>query len=179
MVGVALEQHLAGVDECPVLAGQADRPAAVLVDQADDLLVKLAQNHFHDVHDLFVGDAHALAKLARDAHRLQEVADLRSAPVHDDRVHADQLQHDDIASEACLERGLGHRVAAILDDDRLVVEALNVGQCLGQNLGFERSGGGLEGHGRSRRVGLRLGLRRFYPIVRKQSNRATLSTSKP
>ena len=48
-----------------VLAGQADRLAAVLVDEADDVLVDLAaQHHLDDVHGLVVGDAHALDELA-------------------------------------------------------------------------------------------------------------------
>ena len=66
--GVGLEQHLAGVDERAVLAGQPHRLAAVLVDEADDLLVELAQHHLDDVHHPVVGDAHALAELALDAH---------------------------------------------------------------------------------------------------------------
>ena len=65
---------------------------------------------------------------------LQEVADLRAAAVHDDRIHADELQHHDVAREAGLELRLGHRVAAVLDDDRLVVEAPDVRQRLGEDL---------------------------------------------
>ena len=53
-------------------------------------------------------------------------------------IHADELQHHDVAREARLERGLGHRVAAVLDDDGLVVEALDVGQRLGEDLRLER-----------------------------------------
>ena len=95
---------------------------------------------------LVVGDAHALPELALDAHLLQQVADLRAAAVHDHRVHADQLQHHDVAREARLERGLGHRVAAVLDDDRLVVEALDVGQRLGQDLRLEGGVDGVDRH---------------------------------
>ena len=132
------------MDERAVLPGQADRLAAVLVDEADDLLVELAQHHLDDVHHPVVGDAHPLAELALDAHRLQQVADLRPAAVDDHRVHADQLQHHDVAREARLERGLRHRVAAVLDDDRLVVEAPDVGQRLGEDLRLERGVDGVE-----------------------------------
>ena len=100
---IALEQHLAGVDEGAVLSCEADRLAAVLVDEPDDFLVELAQHHFDDVHDALVGDAHSLAEFALDAHLLQEVADLRAAAVHDDGIHPDELQHDDVAGESGLE----------------------------------------------------------------------------
>ena len=130
------------MDEGAVLPGEPDRLAAVLVDQADDLLVELAQHHLDDVHHAIVGDAHALAELALDAHLLQQIADLRAAAVNDDGIHPDELQHHDVAREARLQLRLDHRVAAVLDDDRLVVEALDVGQRLGKNL---RLHGGIDG----------------------------------
>ena len=101
--GLRLQQHLARVDERAVLAGEPDRLAAVLVDEADDLLVELAQHHLDDVHHAVVGDAHALPELALDAHLRQQVADLRPAAVHDDGVHADELQHHDVAREPRLQ----------------------------------------------------------------------------
>jgi len=134
------------VDEGAILAGQADGAAAMLVDQADDLLVELSQDHLHDVHHLLVGHPHALAEFARYAHRLQQVADLRPAAVDDDRVHADELEHHHVAGKSGLEGGLRHRVATVLDDNSLVMKTLNVGQSLGQDLSLER-GGGLGGHG--------------------------------
>jgi len=56
-----------------------------------------------------------------------------------DRVHADQLQQHDIAREAVLQRRVCHGVAAVLDDDGLVEEALDVGQGFGE--GFRLQGG--------------------------------------
>ena len=132
--------------KAPSWPGEPDRLAAVLVDQADDFLVELAQHHFDDVHHALVGDAHALAELALDAHLLQEVADLRAAAVHDDGIHADELQHHDVARESRLEVRLDHRVAAVLDDDRLVVEALDVRQRLGENLRLHGGIDGVDGH---------------------------------
>ena len=67
LVGLVLvrQQQLLGADEVAVLAGQADRLAAVTVDEVDDILVDLAAEHHLDhVHGLFVGDAHALDELA-------------------------------------------------------------------------------------------------------------------
>ncbi len=144
--GLRPEQHLARVDERTVLAGETDRLAAMLVDEADDLLVQLAQDHLDDVHHALVGDAHPLTKFTLDTHLHQQVADLRSATVDDHRVHSDQLQHDDVARETCLQRGLRHRVAAILDDDGLVVEPPDVRQCLGEDLRLERGVDGVGGH---------------------------------
>ena len=57
-------------DEGAVLAGEADRLAAGLVDELDDFLVDLAAEHHLDhVHGLGVGDAHALDELALLAER--------------------------------------------------------------------------------------------------------------
>ena len=106
----------------------------MLIDEAHDLLVELAQHHFDDVHHLVVGDAHPLPELACDAHLVQEVADLRTAAVDDHRVHSDELQHHHVAREASLELWLRHRIAAVFDDDDLVVKALDVRQRLGKDL---------------------------------------------
>ena len=128
-------------------SGQADRLSALLVDEPHDLLVELAQHHLDDVHHALVGDAHALPEFALDPHLRQQVADLRASAVHDDRIHADELQHDDVAREARLEVRLGHRVAAVLDDDRPVVETANVGQRLGQDLRLDGGVDGIDRHG--------------------------------
>ena len=87
------------MNERAVLSGQADGAAAMLIDEADDFLVELTQHHLDDVHHLFVGHTHALPELARDTHRLQKVANLRPPAVHDHRVHANELQHDDITGK--------------------------------------------------------------------------------
>ena len=183
---VALQQHLPRMNERAVLSGEPDRLAAVLVDEADDLLIELAQDHLDDVHHALVGDAHALAELALDAHLLQEVADLRTAAVDDDGVHADELQHHDVAREARLQLRLDHRVAAVLDDDRLVVEALDVGQRLGKDLrlhggidGVDRHGGDGDGAGRKARDRL---YRKRRPALSERRNtppRGRRGASKP
>ena len=66
------------MDKRAILTGQANRLAAVLVDEAHDFLVQFAQHHFHHVHHLVVGDAHALAEFALDSHLFQQIADLRA-----------------------------------------------------------------------------------------------------
>ena len=122
----------------PSLPGEPDRGAALAVDEMHDLLVDLpAEHHFDEVHRFGVGHAHALDELAFLADALQELVDLRSAAVHDDRVHADQLQQHHVAREAFLELVLGHRIAAVFHDDRLAVEALYVRQRLGEDAGLD------------------------------------------
>ena len=49
------------------------------------------------------------------------------------RVHANELHQHDVAGEGTLELCVLHRVAAVLDDDGGAVEALDVGQCLGEH----------------------------------------------
>src|ERR687883_139363 len=52
---------------------------------------------------------------------------VRPTAVHHHRVHADQLQEHHVLGEILLQLGVGHRVAAILDDQRLAVELADVG----------------------------------------------------
>src|SRR5215471_18631764 len=147
VVGLVLDQELAGVDERPVLPGQAYGAPALLIDESDDFLVKLAQHHLDDVHYLIVGHSHALLEFAGDAHLLQQVPDLRATPVNDHRIHTDELEHHDVPGEPGLEMRLGHGVATVLDDDRPVVETLDVGQGFGEDLRLEGGGAGLDRHG--------------------------------
>src|SRR5881296_2876857 len=56
----------------------------------------------------------------------------------------DKLQQHHVVGEAALEQLLGHCVAAVLDDDGLAVEALDVRQRLGEDMGLVgRSQGGV------------------------------------
>lgn len=88
----------------PSLARQADRLAAGLVDQVDDILVDLAtEYHFSNFHGFGVGDTHALNELAFLANAGQQVLDLRSTAMNYHYVHADQFEQDDIAREALFE----------------------------------------------------------------------------
>jgi hypothetical protein len=127
------------VDEVAVLAGEAHGLAARLVDERHDVLVdEPAQDHLDHVERLLVGDAHALDELALLAELLQELPDLRARAVHHHGVHADQLEQHHVLGEVLLQRNVGHRVAAVLDDDGTVVETLDVGQGLDEDLGLLR-----------------------------------------
>jgi hypothetical protein len=133
--------QLAGADQAAVAPGQAHGLAAGGVDQADDVLLHLAGQHPLDhFHRLFVGDAHALDEGALLADLGQRLVDLRAAAVHHDGVHAHQLEQHHVLGKVLLQRRVGHRVAAVLDDQRLAVELADVGQRLGQDLGLVARG---------------------------------------
>ena len=83
-----------------------------------------------------VGDAHAAHEVRLDAELFEHAADLRAAAVDDHRVDADVLQQHDVLREALLELVVGHRVAAVLDDDGLAGEAPDVRQRFEQDLGL-------------------------------------------
>ncbi len=147
-VVLVFQHQLLRTDETAILAGQADGLAALLVDQVDDFLVHLAaEHHLDDFHGFRIGDAHALDELALLADAGEQVLDLRPAAVHDDDVEADQLEQHDVAREALLQVLVGHRVAAVLDDDGLAVETLDVGQGFGQDGGLDVGGEVVDAHG--------------------------------
>ena len=52
------------------------------------------------------------------------------------RVNADQFEQYDIARKTFLQIDIGHGIAAVFDDNGAVVEALQIGQCFNQHLGF-------------------------------------------
>ena len=117
-----------------VLAAQADGLAARLVDVADDLLVDRAgQHHLDDLDGRVVGDAQPGGEFRLDAEALEHRRDLRAAAMHHDRIDRGLLEQHDVLGELLGERLLAHGVAAILDDDGLLVIALHVRQRLGQD----------------------------------------------
>ena len=65
-------------------------------------------------------------ELDRQVERLHVARDLRPAAVDDDRVQADVLEQDDVAGEVLAQLGVGHRRAAVLDDDGAAVELPDV-----------------------------------------------------
>ena len=114
-----------------VLAGQADRERAVVVDQPDHVAVDLTHEHHpDDLHRLRGGDPQPGAELGRDAEPLEVRGDLRAAAVHDDRLEPDVAEEDHVLGEGALQRRVGHRVPAVLEHDDGAVEALQPGQRL-------------------------------------------------
>ena len=133
-------------DKGAILPGQANRLAAKTVDQVDDILVDLAQHHLHHVHGFFVGDAHALHKFAGLAYTLEQIIDLRAAAVHYHRIHTDQLEQHNIPSEAFLQLGIGHRIAAVFDHDGFIKKTLDIRHRLGKGMCLLCGGGSGECH---------------------------------
>ena len=140
-----------GPHQIGVLAGDADRLAALAVDGGDDLLVDRAgQHHLDHLDRLPVGDAQAAFELALDVEPLQQQADLRAAAMHHDRIHPGLLDQHDVAGEVGGKRRVTHGMAAILHHDRLPVVALHIGQRLGQHLRLGMHGGQDIGRGLDR-----------------------------
>src|SRR3990172_4261405 len=126
----------ARADQVRVLAGEADGPPAVEVDQAHDLLVDLAdEDHLDDVHGLRVGDPHAPDKARFLAEALHQRPDLRPAAVHDHGVDPHVAEQDDVEGEGFLQVRLLHGRAAVLDDEGLALEGADVREGLHQDLG--------------------------------------------
>ena len=110
-----------------VVAAQPDRRLAVAVEAQDDVLVDLAdEHHLRDLDRRLVGHAQAAHELDGHLQALHVGRDVGAAAVHDDGVHPDVLQEHDVAREVVDELGIGHRGAAVLDDDRAAVELPDV-----------------------------------------------------
>ena len=122
-----------GGEQAGVLPRQPDGERAVLVDQADELALHLADEHHpDDVHRLGRGDPQAAAELGLDAELVEHPRDLRAAAVDDDGLEAGEAQERDVLGEGDLEGLVGHRVAAVLHHDRLAVVALQPRQRRGE-----------------------------------------------
>ncbi len=83
-----------------------------------------------------IGHPHAAHELGDDPVALEGLVDLWPAAMDDDRVDPQRLEEDHIEGEALLQVILGHGVTAVLDDEGLAGEALDVGERFHQYLGF-------------------------------------------
>ena len=123
-------------DEAPILSVQAHRAAALAIDEGDQLLVELAQRHFHERHRALVGDAMPAIASRFVTHLAHQLVDAPAAAVHDDHFHPDEAKQRNIAREAGLELRLGHRLSAEAHDDRLAVERAQVGKRFREDAAF-------------------------------------------
>ena len=101
------------------------------------ILVDLAAQHrLHHVHGDLVRIAQAIHEPGLVAQTAEHVGDLRPAAVDHHHPDAHQTQKHDIAHDG-FPKFLGdHGVAAVLDDDGLSGEFLNIRQGLHQRLGL-------------------------------------------
>ena len=108
--------------------------AAIHLDQVDPSLVDLAcQDHLDDVHGLLVGDPQAVDEHGLLAQALHDVADLRTAAVDQDHLHADEPQQGNVLHDLLFQLLVDHGVTAVLNDDDLAAVLFNVGQGSGQD----------------------------------------------
>jgi hypothetical protein len=99
----------------------------VAVDQQHDVLVDLAdEHHLRDLDRLLIRNAQPVDELHRQLEPLHVARDLRSAAVHDHRIHPDVLEQHHVTRKLLLEPRVGHRRAAVLDHDRLAVKLADV-----------------------------------------------------
>ena len=94
------------------------------------------EHHFDDVQRLLVGDAHPVAKGARQTHGLEDRGDLAPATMHDDGIDFNQLQQCDVAAESGLHGVVGPRHPTVVNDERFPMEAAQVRQRFRQDLRF-------------------------------------------
>ena len=98
-------------------------------------LVDLArEHHAHDFRRLLVRIAQPAHKTGRDAHALQGLRDLRSAAVNENDFDPDELQKGHVAHDQLFERLVRHGVAAVLDDEDLILILLDIGHRLEKDL---------------------------------------------
>ncbi len=122
---------LGGDDGARIAAGNAHGEIAVHVHGGHQLLVDLAhQHHAHDVHRGFARDAQAVDEFDGKAETLHHLADRRAAAMHDDGIHAHELEQHDIAHHVRAQLLVDHRRATVLDDDRLAGNRLDPRQGL-------------------------------------------------
>ena len=144
-VGAARGGRALHAEQPAVVAAQADGGLPVAVDAQDDVLVDLAdEDHLRDLDRPGVRDAQALDELDRHLEPVHVARDVGPAAVDDDRVEPDVLEQHDVAGELLAQRGVAHRRAAVLDDDRAPVELPDVREGLEE--GADPVGAGARAH---------------------------------
>src|SRR5699024_669432 len=119
-----------------VQPAQADRPAAVVLQELHEVFIDLARkDHLHNIDGLLVRHAHPTDKLALHADLFQHGADLRPAAMHQHHIDAHELHQDNIAHHGVLQIVVNHGVAAVFDHYGLSRIFLDVWQRLYKHLG--------------------------------------------
>ena len=112
-------------------AGQAHGLAADGVDAAHQLAVHLADEHrLHHMDDVRGGIAQAVDELHGDVQLLQHLVDAGAAPVAEDGLQPQQLEHHHVLEDGGLQLLIDHGVAAVLDDDDFAGILLQIGHGL-------------------------------------------------
>ena len=128
--------QLTCVQQLTVFTGQADGITAVLVNQINNIFIhQAAKNHLYHVHGFAGGHTHAINEAAFNVELFEQVANLRAATVHNNRVNTDQLQHHHVAGKAVLQLFVDHGVTAVFNDNSFANKALQIRQSFAQNVG--------------------------------------------
>ncbi len=128
--------HFPGTDKITIPAGKTNSPAAIVINKPDDFLIDPAnQYHLHHVHGLTIGHPHALHIIWFDLKPIKQIIDLGSTSMNDNDIDAYMIEKNDIKCKLALEVLIYHGMAAILDNNRLMPEFLNIGQRFHQDFG--------------------------------------------
>ena len=129
-----LRAGLFGHDDARVGAADAHGEVAVLVESLHQLLVHFAHQHgAHEVHGLGRGDALTVLELHGKLQEIHGLGDGLAAAVHDDGIHADDLQQHDVVHDVGAQLLVDHGRAAVLDDDGLTGDVLDPGKGLDEH----------------------------------------------
>ena len=116
-------------------AGKPDCPRAQCAEHMNKSFIDFSRKyHAHDFRRLFIGVSEAAHKAGLDAHTLQGLGDLRTAAVYQDDFDADELQKGHVAHDQLFERLVRHGVAAVFDDEDLILILLDIGHRLEKDL---------------------------------------------
>ena len=150
-VRIRIRHHsrsLQGGNHVAVLAAKSDGLAAGLVNVANQLLVdRTGKHHLDDFNRRGIGNAQAGGELGFYPEPLQHGRDLRTPAMHHHRIDRGLLEQHDVAGKLAGDLLRAHGMAAVLDDDGLLVISLHVRQRLGQDARLiERADAGVIGH---------------------------------
>ena len=107
----------------------------MLVESLHQLLVHFAHQHgAHEVHGLGRGDALTVLELHGKLQEIHGLGDGLAAAMHDDGIHADDLQQHDVVHHVGAQLLVHHGRAAVLDDDGLAGDVLDPGKRFDQHL---------------------------------------------
>ena len=122
--------------EISVLAADPDGPDPQFFHHGDELFGHAAQNHLRDLTGLGVRDAQSFDEFCLLAALLHPLADGFSTAVDNDGLKAYELEQGDVLNDTPLQLFIAHCAPAVLDDNDLAVEFLNIRQRLDQHLGL-------------------------------------------
>jgi hypothetical protein len=81
------------------------------------------QNHLSRFHRRRIGHAHPTHEGGLETEFVDELRDLRTAAMNDDRIDSDQIEQNDILREGFGQFRRSHRMAAVFDDEGLAAKA--------------------------------------------------------